>query len=51
MMTLDHALRLIAMLIDTIDAQQAQIDALQAEVARLAVDHEEEPSWPTPTDS
>lgn len=37
-MTLDHALRLIAMLVDTISAQQAQIDALQAQLAQEADD-------------
>lgn len=34
-MTLDHALRLLAMLTDTVTAQQQQIDALNAELARL----------------
>lgn len=35
-MTLDHALRLLAMLTDTVSAQLQQIDTLTAEVARLA---------------
>jgi hypothetical protein len=34
-MTLDHALRLLAMTVDTITALQQTIDALTAEVHRL----------------
>lgn len=34
MMTLDHALRLIAMLVDTITAQQQQIDILTAQLTQ-----------------
>jgi FtsZ-binding cell division protein ZapB len=34
-MTLDHALRLLAMTVDTITALQQQIDALTAENHRL----------------
>lgn len=34
-MTLDHALRLLAMLTDTVTAQQERIEQLQAEIARL----------------
>jgi uncharacterized coiled-coil protein SlyX len=34
-MTLDHALRLLAMLTDTITAQQQQIEALTAEITQL----------------
>lgn len=37
-MTLDHALRLLAMLTDTVAAQQQQIDALHAEIARLTAE-------------
>lgn len=32
-MTLDHALRLLAMLVDTVSAQQAEIDRLTALLA------------------
>lgn len=42
-MTLDHALRLLAMLTDTVTAQQQQIDALAAEVQRLSPQPEETP--------
>jgi hypothetical protein len=35
-MTLDHALRLLAMTVDTITTQQQTIDALTAENQRLA---------------
>lgn len=41
-MTLDHALRLTAMLLDTIAAQQQAIDALQAELQRLTTPVEQE---------
>lgn len=34
-MTLDHALRLLAMLTDTVTAQQQQIDALTAQLAAV----------------
>lgn len=34
-MTLDHALRLLAMLTDTVTAQQERLDTLTAEVQRL----------------
>lgn len=34
-MTLDHALRLLAMLTDTVTAQQQQITQLQARIAEL----------------
>jgi uncharacterized coiled-coil protein SlyX len=37
-MTLDHALRLLAMLTDTVTAQQQQIDALTAQIAALTAD-------------
>jgi uncharacterized coiled-coil protein SlyX len=37
-MTLDHALRLLAMLTDTVTAQQQQIDALTAQLAALTAD-------------
>lgn len=47
-MTLDHALRLLAMLTDTVTAQQQQVGALRAELARITPDPEE-PSWPTPS--
>lgn len=40
-MTLDHALRLLAMLTDTVTAQSQQIDALQDAIARLTADTEE----------
>jgi uncharacterized coiled-coil protein SlyX len=43
-MTLDHALRLLAMLTDTVTAQQRQIDALTAQLAALTADRQEEPS-------
>lgn len=33
-MTLDHALRLLAMLTDTVTAQQQRIEALEAELAK-----------------
>lgn len=33
-MTLDHALRLLAMLTDTVQSQQQQIDALTAQLAQ-----------------
>jgi uncharacterized coiled-coil protein SlyX len=41
-MTLDHALRLLAMLTDTVTAQQQQIDALTEQVQRLTADQSEE---------
>jgi uncharacterized coiled-coil protein SlyX len=41
-MTLDHALRLLAMLTDTVTAQQTQIDALTAQLAALTADQSEE---------
>lgn len=37
-MTLDHALRLLAMMVDTVTAQQARIDRLEAEIARLTAE-------------
>lgn len=37
-MTEDHYKRLVAMLLDTVTAQQQQIDALTAEIARLTSD-------------
>jgi hypothetical protein len=43
-MTLDHALRLLAMTVDTITAQQQQIDALTAQLAALTADKQPEPS-------
>lgn len=51
-MTLEHALRLLAMLTDTVTAQQQQINALTAEVQRLTPPPaQEELSWPTPSAS
>ncbi len=44
-MTFDHALRLLAMLTDTVTAQQAEIDRLTAEVQRLT----QEQPCPTPS--
>jgi hypothetical protein len=41
-MTLDHALRLLAMTVDTITALQQQIDALTARLAALTVDKPQE---------
>lgn len=40
-MTLDHALRLLAMLTDTVTEQQQTIDALHTEIARLTAVTEE----------
>lgn len=34
-MTLDHALRLLAMLVDTVSVQSQQIDALSARIKEL----------------
>jgi hypothetical protein len=42
--TLDHALRLLAMTVDTITAQQQTIDALTAQLAALTADQQEAPS-------
>lgn len=39
-MTLDHALRLLAMLTDTVTAQQARIEVLEAELAARPTDEE-----------
>lgn len=43
-MTLDHALRLLAMLTDTVTAQQRTIDALQAQLSARTADQNGEPS-------
>lgn len=46
-MTPETILSLLCKLTDTIDAQRARIDTLEAEVARLTDAKERE--WPTPT--
>lgn len=51
-MTPESLLSVICKLNDTIDAQQAQIEQLQVEIARLTPDTEEAPEWPdTPTNT
>lgn len=48
-MTPETILSLLCKLNDTIDAQQAELDRLRAEIARLTADTEEPSEWPTPT--